>query len=106
VAVAPFATIICGIAGRAVAVPRGWLLKISTPKLMPDGTPGLSPIHFQNWAGGAAIGPVPGWVVVVAVAAFYGGSSTWRCAAMQVKANSPSARCTFKVNSIARETDD
>jgi uncharacterized membrane protein len=50
----------------------GWLLKISTPKLMPDGTPGHFAHSLSEWAGGAAIGPVPGWVVVVAVAAFYG----------------------------------
>jgi uncharacterized membrane protein len=46
-----------------------WLLKISTPKLMPDGTP------FRKctceWATGAAIGPVPSWAVVLAVSAFY-----------------------------------
>jgi uncharacterized membrane protein len=50
----------------------GWLLKISTPKLMPDGTPGHFAHSLSEWAGGAAIGPVLGWVVVVAVAAFYG----------------------------------
>jgi uncharacterized membrane protein len=50
----------------------GWLLNISTPKLMLDGTPGHFAHSLSEWAGGAAIGPAPGWVVVVAVAAFYG----------------------------------
>src|SRR5262245_32278098 len=48
-----------------------WLLKISTPKLMPDGTPGHFAHSFQEWATGAAIGPISGWAVVLAVAAFY-----------------------------------
>jgi uncharacterized membrane protein len=48
-----------------------WLLKISTPKLMPDGTPGHFAHSLPEWATGAAIGPVPGWAVVLAVAAFY-----------------------------------
>jgi uncharacterized membrane protein len=48
-----------------------WFLKISTPKLMPDGTPGHFAHSFLEWATGAAIGPVPGWAVVLAVAAFY-----------------------------------
>ena len=49
----------------------GWLLKISTPKLMPDGTPGHFAHSLPEWATGAAIGPMPGWAVVLAVAAFY-----------------------------------
>ncbi|HEY2184220.1 MAG TPA: DUF2270 domain-containing protein [Xanthobacteraceae bacterium] len=49
-----------------------WLLKISTPKLMPDGTPGHFAHSVSEWAVGAGIGPVPGGVVVLAVAAFYG----------------------------------
>jgi uncharacterized membrane protein len=48
-----------------------WLLKISTPKLMPDGTPGHFAPSLSEWASGAAIGPVPGWMIVLAVAAFY-----------------------------------
>jgi uncharacterized membrane protein len=48
-----------------------WLLKISTPKLMPDGTPGHFAHSLSEWATGAAIGPVPGWAVVLAIAAFY-----------------------------------
>jgi uncharacterized membrane protein len=48
-----------------------WLLKISTPKLMPDGTPGHFANSISEWTGGAAIGPVSGWMVVLGVAAFY-----------------------------------
>ena len=48
-----------------------WLLKISTPKLMPDGTPGHFAHSLAEWATGATIGPVPGWAVVLVVAAFY-----------------------------------
>jgi uncharacterized membrane protein len=48
-----------------------WALKISTPKLMPDGTPGHFAHSFSEWASGAAIGPISGGVIVVAVAAFY-----------------------------------
>jgi uncharacterized membrane protein len=48
-----------------------WLLKISTPRLMPDGTPGHFAHSFSEWTSGAAIGPVPGWTIVAAVAAFY-----------------------------------
>ena len=48
-----------------------WLVKISTPKLMPDGTPGHFAHSFSEWATGAAIGPVPGLAVVLALAAFY-----------------------------------
>jgi uncharacterized membrane protein len=48
-----------------------WLLKIRTPKLMPDGTPGHFAHSLAEWATGATIGPVPGWAVVLVVAAFY-----------------------------------
>jgi uncharacterized membrane protein len=48
-----------------------WLIKISTPRLMPDGTPGHFAHSFYEWTSGAAIGPVAGWTIVVAVAAFY-----------------------------------
>jgi uncharacterized membrane protein len=48
-----------------------WLLKISTPKLMPDGGPGHFAHSFSEWTNGASIGPLPGWFVVVVVGAFY-----------------------------------
>src|SRR5436190_21134068 len=45
-----------------------WLLKISTPKLMPDGTPGHFAHSLYEWSSGATIGPLPGWFMVAAVA--------------------------------------
>ena len=48
-----------------------WLLKISTPKLMPDGAPGHFAHSLPEWSSGAAIGPVPGWMIVAVIAAFY-----------------------------------
>ena len=48
-----------------------WVLKISTPRLMPDGTPGHFAHSLYEWTSGAEIGPLPGWMVVVGVAAFY-----------------------------------
>jgi uncharacterized membrane protein len=48
-----------------------WLLKISSPKLMPDGGVGHFAHWFSEWANGASIGPLPGWVVVVVVTALY-----------------------------------
>lgn len=48
-----------------------WLLKISSPKLMPDGTPGHFAHSLYEWSSGAAIGPLPGWFMVAAVTAFY-----------------------------------
>ena len=48
-----------------------WLLKISSPRLMPGGGPGHFAHSLSEWADGAAIGPLPGWAVVIAVAAFY-----------------------------------
>jgi uncharacterized membrane protein len=49
----------------------GWLLKISSPKLMPDGGPGHFPQSLSEWMNGASIAPLPGWGVVVVIAAFY-----------------------------------
>src|SRR6185369_11265960 len=48
-----------------------WLLKISSPKMQPDGAStefGLSP---DASIGNAAFGPIPGWLVIVGVAGFY-----------------------------------
>jgi uncharacterized membrane protein len=49
-----------------------WLLKISSPKLMSPDEPGRFARSLQEWIDSAAIGHLPGWVVLVAVAAFYG----------------------------------
>ena len=48
-----------------------WLLKVSTPKLKPDGGSGEFVYSLSEWTGSAAIGPLPGWTVIVAVASFY-----------------------------------
>ncbi|TCL75054.1 DUF2270 domain-containing protein [Rhizobium sp. BK251] len=48
-----------------------WALKISTPHLQDAGAP---PAEVHTWtrlAENAALGPVPGWLVIAAVAAFY-----------------------------------
>ncbi len=48
-----------------------WLLKISSPKLMPADEPGRFARSLSEWTDSAAIGPLPGWMVLVAVASFY-----------------------------------
>jgi uncharacterized membrane protein len=48
-----------------------WLLKISSPKLMTEGEPGRFAQSLSEWTNSAALGPLPGWMVFVAVAAFY-----------------------------------
>jgi uncharacterized membrane protein len=48
-----------------------WLLKISSPKLMTEGEPGRFAQSFSEWTNSAALGPLPGWMVFGAVAAFY-----------------------------------
>ena len=48
-----------------------WLLKISSPKLLPDGGPGHFAHSLSEWESAATIGPLPGWAVLVLVAAFY-----------------------------------
>jgi uncharacterized membrane protein len=48
-----------------------WLLKISSPRLLPDGGPGHFAHSLSEWVNSASTGPLPGWVVLVAVAAFY-----------------------------------
>ena len=48
-----------------------WLLKISSPKLMTEGEPGRFARSLAEWTDSAALGLLPGWMVLVAVAAFY-----------------------------------
>jgi uncharacterized membrane protein len=48
-----------------------WLLKISSPKLMTEGEAGRFAQSLSEWTSSAAIGPLPGWMVLVVVAAFY-----------------------------------
>jgi uncharacterized membrane protein len=49
-----------------------WLLKISSPKLQPDGGPGHFARSLAEWESAATIGPLPGWMVMLLVVAFYG----------------------------------
>lgn len=48
-----------------------WGLKISSPKLQPNGVPVDVPRPIEAIAANAALGPIPGWAVLVAVLAFY-----------------------------------
>jgi uncharacterized membrane protein len=48
-----------------------WLLKITSPKLKPDGAPAEFVYSLSEWARNAAIGPLPGWVMIMAVGSFY-----------------------------------
>ena len=48
-----------------------WLLKITSAKLQPGAGLDELGFSFTDWLGNAAIGPLPGWLVVACVAAFY-----------------------------------
>jgi uncharacterized membrane protein len=48
-----------------------WLLKITSPTLKPDGGQAEFVYSLSEWARNAAIGPLPGWLVVMAVGSFY-----------------------------------
>lgn len=49
-----------------------WVLKISTPKLQEEGIRRDMARSLQEIVENAAFGPIPGWVILLAVAAFYG----------------------------------
>jgi uncharacterized membrane protein len=49
-----------------------WLLKITSAKLQPGAGQAEMGFSFSDWVGNAAIGPLPGWIVLPAVALFYG----------------------------------
>ena len=49
-----------------------WVLKITTPELKPDSTQTPFLALSGEWLRHAAIGPLPGWIVIIVVAAFYG----------------------------------
>lgn len=49
-----------------------WLLKITSPKMQPGGAQTEFVISPAEWLDNAAIGPLPGWLVLAIVAAFYG----------------------------------
>ena len=48
-----------------------WLLKISTPKLLPDQPKTDVVFSVSEAVRNAALGPLPGWSVVTAVAVLY-----------------------------------
>lgn len=48
-----------------------WLLKITTPHLKPDSAPVSFVPSVSDWLRHAETGPLPGWIVIIAVAAFY-----------------------------------
>ncbi|WP_315926327.1 DUF2270 domain-containing protein [Mesorhizobium sp. SP-1A] len=48
-----------------------WVLKISTPKLQHEGTSLTIAESLQEVVANANLGPVPGWLVLAAVAAFF-----------------------------------
>ncbi len=49
-----------------------WLLKITSAKLQPGAGQDELGFSLADWFGNAAIGPLPGWFVLGAVAVFYG----------------------------------
>ncbi|MBV9567073.1 MAG: DUF2270 domain-containing protein [Hyphomicrobiales bacterium] len=48
-----------------------WLLKITSAKLQPGAGQDELGFSLTDWIGNAAIGPLPGWVVMPAVVGFY-----------------------------------
>ena len=65
--------------GWPEAIPRGflilllaWVLKISSAKLQLGAGQGEFAYSFRESLSNAALGPLPGWLVLVAVVAFYG----------------------------------
>ena len=48
-----------------------WILKISTPKLQVSGTASHLESSFVDIVNNATFGPLPGWIVILAVLAFY-----------------------------------
>ena len=50
-----------------------WLLKISSPKMQPAGTPIEFTLSPDVWVSNATVGPIAGWLVIAGVTAFYGG---------------------------------
>jgi uncharacterized membrane protein len=49
-----------------------WLLKITSAKLQPDSGLAEFPLSSSEWLRNASVGPLPGWLIVVAVVLFYG----------------------------------
>jgi uncharacterized membrane protein len=49
-----------------------WLVKITSPKLQPAASASEFAFSFRDVLDNAALGPLPGWLVMGVVAAFYG----------------------------------
>jgi uncharacterized membrane protein len=49
----------------------GWLLKIGSPKLQNADAAADTAVSWQTVVANAALGPIPGWLVIVLVLAFY-----------------------------------
>jgi uncharacterized membrane protein len=49
----------------------GWLLKIGSPKLQSADAAADTAVSWQTVVANAALGPIPGWLVIVLVLAFY-----------------------------------
>jgi uncharacterized membrane protein len=49
-----------------------WLLKISSPKMQPNGAPMEFARSPDVWLSNATVGPIAGWLVMAGVAALYG----------------------------------
>ena len=49
----------------------GWVLKITSPKLAADGAMQDTPVSLQTIAENAALGPLPGWIVMVLIAVLH-----------------------------------
>lgn len=49
----------------------GWVLKITSPKLASDGAVQDAPMSLQTIGDNAGLGPVPGWIVILAVLGFH-----------------------------------
>ncbi|MBB3286088.1 putative membrane protein [Rhizobium sp. BK347] len=48
-----------------------WILKISTPRLQTEGLAQEQPHSWSYITDNAALGPIPGWIVLILVAVFY-----------------------------------
>jgi uncharacterized membrane protein len=48
-----------------------WVLKITSPRLAAEGAPQDTPISLTTVAENAALGPLPGWIVMVLIAVLY-----------------------------------
>jgi uncharacterized membrane protein len=50
-----------------------WTLKISSPRMLSENSPHEAARSFGEIVGNAALGPLPGWIIIVLVVLFYCG---------------------------------